>query len=488
MLNPLPRTCGSGARLACVPLALAALMSGCAVYEPLPVASSPTASSPAATAPQQSAYRAVRASELLGRTARNQHGDLLGRIEDVIVQMDSGQVRYAVVRARDGGPLHALPVHGLATGPGEQVRIDLASRNLADFAAWSAWPGMQDVGYWSEVDRRAGFTPVQPGHGYDRYTDLRGKLVVDNRNVHLGRVEDLVIDAGADRIHYAVVGLEQGVPGGARLVAVPVHGFALPRAGTNRLALTLDAGRLSQFETFDAARWAQLNDPTYVARVERHFVAAFPAAAAALFDQLDTNRDGFLSRAELAPLQRAGTERYLLPGSLRATPTFRALDRDGDGFLTQAEAGPLLASGGAAFQRLDANADGFLSMAEAAPLVAGAGAPGTEGLTFAELDRDRDGFVNRAEAAALLPVPAVVTQQVVVQPVVTFEALDVDRDGYLNRAEAATVLQRTGDVTAFDRFDTNRDGFLSRAELDVLLQHTAVGATGGAAASGALRP
>ena len=126
-------------------------------------------------------------------------------------------------------------------------------------------------------------------------------------------------------------------------------------------------------------------------------------------------------------------------------------------------------------------------MAEAGPLLSRAGGEPGDGLTFAELDRDRDGFVNRQEAAALLPVPAIVAQQVTVQPVVTFEALDVDRDGYLNRAEAATILQRTGDATAFERFDTNRDGFLSRAELDLLLQHTAVGATGGAAASGAVR-
>ena len=465
--------------LRAAPLVLCAVLTACATPDPYvqTTAAVPLAATPAA-------YRALRASDLVGRVVRNQYGDTMGQVDDLIVQLGGGEVRYLVVAAN--GRLHAVPAHGLQTSGAGELRIDVPSRNLGEYASWTTWPDVNNVAYWSGLDRRAGYVPVQPGHGYDRYSELRGKLVVDNRNVHLGRLEDLVINAGADRIHYAVVGLEQGAPGGARLVAVPLHGFALPREGANRLALAIDANRLPQLETFDAARWAQLNDPAYVAHVDRYFVTAFPQATAQIFDQLDANRDGFLSEAELAPLQRAGTNRYVVHGGLREAPTFHSLDANRDGFLTQTEAAPLLAQG-ADFRQLDRNGDGFLGMAEAGPLLSRAGGEPGDGLTFAELDRDRDGFVNRQEAAALLPVPAIVAQQVTVQPVVTFEALDVDRDGYLNRAEAATILQRTGDATAFERFDTNRDGFLSRAELDLLLQHTAVGATGGAAASGAVR-
>ncbi len=466
-------------RLAAVPVACITLVTGCATYEsyPEPVAASASLPTPAT----MHNYRAVRASDLIGRAVRNQNGEYLGRLEDLVVQMGDGAVRYAVVNAGSADQrLYVLPVHAMRNGTGSEVVIDLAKPRLADHRSFTRWPAMQDIAYWSQLDRVSSFAPVQPGHGYDRLSDLRGKLVVGASGEHLGRIEDFVINTSTDVLHYAIVGLEPGRAGGGRLVAVPIHAFAYPREGVNRLALTVDAGRLVQLETFDGARWAQLNDPRYVAHIDRYFVTVFPAGSPALFEQLDTNRDGFLSRAELAPLQMAGTDRYVLHGSMGHAARFHALDRDGDGFLTRSEAASL----GIEFTRYDTNADGFLSMAEATPIFGAMRSGQVAGITFDQLDRDRDGFVNRAEAAALMPSTTVVTQQAAVQPVISFEALDIDRDGFLNRMEAATLLNRTGGAAAFDRHDTNRDGFLSRSELDVMLRQQNVGGTSGQPAQG----
>jgi len=462
-------------RLALVPVACLSLLSACATYEsyPAPVATSASLPTPATLQD----YRAVRASDLIGRTVRNQNGEYMGQVRDLVVQMGTGEVRYAVVTAGGDPRLYALPIHSIKAGSGNDIVVDLPRPRLADFRSWTQWPDMHDAAYWNELDRVSGFRPVQPGHGYDRLSELRGKLVVGANGEHLGRVEDFVINTSNDAVHYAIVALDPGRPGGGRLVAVPLHGFDFPREGVNRLALRIDASRLAQLETFDAARWAQINDPTYVTHIDRYLVSAFPVSGSSLFEQLDTNRDGFLSRAELAPLQMAGTDRYALRGPVGDAASFRAFDRDGDSFLNRSEAQPLLR--GDDFARYDTNGDGFISMAEAAPLLGAAGSISASGLTFDQLDRDHDGFVNRAEAGALIPPATVVTQQVVVQPIVTFDALDVDRDGYLNRAEAATLLNRMGGSAAFDRYDTNRDGYLSRAEMDALLRQQNVGGTAG---------
>src|SRR5687768_9411858 len=69
------------------------------------------------------------------------------------------------------------------------------------------------------------------------------------------------------------------------------------------------------------------------------YVSGGPAAGTAVsdFDRLDTNRDGFLSRAEAQSLN--------LPATSPAMPTeaagdmFRRLDMNGDAFLSRAEAG-----------------------------------------------------------------------------------------------------------------------------------------------------
>lgn len=460
-------------RLAVMPVACLTLISACATYESRPGPIATSASLPTPEALQN--YRAVRASDLIGKTVRSQHGEFMGQVQDLVVQMGPGAVRYAVVAA--DRRLYALPVHTIKAGTGNDIVIDLPKPRLADYRSWTRWPDLHDYAYWNELDRVSGFSPVQPGHGYDRFSALRGKLVVGANGEHLGRIEDAVINANTDVVHYFIVGLEPGRAGGGRLVAVPLHAFAHPREGANRLALRIDASRIAQLETFDAARWAQLNDPTYVTHMDRYLLSAFPAAGSSMFEQLDTNRDGFLSRAELSPLQMAGTDRYVLHGAIGDAAAFRALDRDGDGFLNRSEAdGALRSRPGESFARLDTNGDGFLSMAEAGRLFGPDTPVHASGVTFDQLDRDRDGFVNRAEATALMP-PSVVVQHVTVQPVVTFNALDVDRDGHLNRMEAATLLNRMGGEAAFTRYDTNRDGFLSRAELDQLLREQNIGGT-----------
>lgn len=194
----------------------------------------------------------------------------------------------------------------------------------------------------------------------------------------------------------------------------------------------------------------------------------------ALFDRLDTNRDGFLSRGELDPLRMA--ERAA-PLSIESTEAaFHRLDVDRDGFLSRIEAEATLSTvPGATFDRIDANRDGFLSMAEAEPHLRWLGTRGPHATWFDTLDTDRDGFLTRTEAEPLLRSTRLVAGRYEVGPfpLVSFDRLDTDRNGFLSRTEAAAILAHPAH---FDRFDTNRDGYLSRAEADAMFR-SGVGAT-----------
>ena len=381
-----------------VALASLCLLFGCASHE-----------RSARRTHEAGAYRTVRASTLIGRAASDQRGQALGHVTDFVVQLGSGAVRYAVVAGHGMDRLvHAYPAKGMTLGDGGTVVLHLLGPRPADYPSWNAerWPSMQDIAYWDRLDRAAGYAPVEPDHGYDRCSRLVGRLVVDVKGVHVGRVQDLAIDAADDRVQYAIVALAAGPEGGGRLVAVPLDGFAFPREGTNRLALKIGSTRLAELPTFDAVRGQQLGNPGYDARVERDFAAALPAAHGDLFDRLDTNHDGFLSPAELAPLRLAGTDRYALYGRSDVKAAFRSLDRSGDGFLDEAEAAPILGSHPhATFLRHDINRDGFLSLAEATPLLRSAPSLQGDAKTFAELDTNHDGHLSRSEAAALLGQP-----------------------------------------------------------------------------------
>jgi Ca2+-binding EF-hand superfamily protein len=191
-----------------------------------------------------------------------------------------------------------------------------------------------------------------------------------------------------------------------------------------------------------------------------------------LFDRLDTNRDGFLSRAELEPV---GVQSNASVDS-GATAMFHRLDTNGDGFLSRGEAQATLAAiPGASFDAADADRNGFLSLSEAMPHLRWLESRNARTVvSFERYDVNGDGFLSRTEADPLLRYVQVNDGRYAVTAPMTFDQLDINRDGFLSRAEAASLAG----AATFDRYDANRDGFLSRSEADPLFRPS-VGATPG---------
>jgi Ca2+-binding EF-hand superfamily protein len=142
------------------------------------------------------------------------------------------------------------------------------------------------------------------------------------------------------------------------------------------------------------------------------------------FVDLDSNRDGRLTPAEWH-------------GS---TVVFDALDANGDGLLTREEALGANVTGQSEFKSLDVNGDGDVARSEWQWNAA----------AFDRLDANRDGRLTLQEfenSAAIVP-----PQQT------AFRSLDVNGDGVI----ASTEWQ--WNVAAFNRLDTNRDGRLTPQE------------------------
>jgi Ca2+-binding EF-hand superfamily protein len=203
----------------------------------------------------------------------------------------------------------------------------------------------------------------------------------------------------------------------------------------------------------------------------------------AWFDRIDTNRDGYLSRGELAP---HGVVTGVPAPIESAAAAFDRLDTNRDGFLSPLESGNVFAPvPGGSFAAFDSNRDGFLTRSEAIPHLQWLESRhAANGISFEAFDRNADGFLSRSEAAPLLRDSRMAARRPIGAPLAanSFERWDLDRDGFLSRTEAAAALG----PLVFDQYDSNRDGFLSRGEVEPALA-SGVGTTGastGATVSG----
>jgi sporulation protein YlmC with PRC-barrel domain len=108
------------------------------------------------------------ATSLINRRVRNSAGENLGKIEDLIVDPQTGRIEYAIVSfggvLSAGSKLYAIPWPALGTSAsGDDVlfNADLEMLDRAPAFDRDNWPNMTDPGWRRRVDDYYRVTPVQ---------------------------------------------------------------------------------------------------------------------------------------------------------------------------------------------------------------------------------------------------------------------------------------------------------------------------------------
>lgn len=80
--------------------------------------------------------RLMRATQLMDKEVRNRQGAEIGEIEDLLVDLDEGTVRYAVVEV-EAGPAREeaalVPPHLISRGPGEDLWLEMDAGVLRQY-------------------------------------------------------------------------------------------------------------------------------------------------------------------------------------------------------------------------------------------------------------------------------------------------------------------------------------------------------------------
>lgn len=280
-------------------------------------------------------YRAFRASHLVNKKVENPAGENLGEIEDLVINLNNGDVRYAVLQFGGvmglGDRLFAIPVSELKFSSTDKDKIVLnIDKSRLEHAKYletdqNRWP--KDWNAWDDIATVSGSPVTTPsdenGRAY-RATELMGKKVEDPAGKKIGEIKDMVIDLHNQKVHYTVLGFDPSIVSPDKLISFPVTAFKLDPT-KDKLVLDMPKEKLTEMPGFAANEWPDINDPAYVSEMQRD-LQAYPnvESPAEMFVRLDVNKDGYLSMEE---------------ASLRASVknSWTRLDQDHDDRVSQAE-------------------------------------------------------------------------------------------------------------------------------------------------------
>lgn len=238
---------------------------------------------------RQGQMREMLASRLIGMKVQGAQGEKLGEVEDLAVDLKSGQVRYAVL-AVDPGFLSAermvpVPVKELRTAQdGDRLVYQKADKEQLEKRAVNRSDWNDDfVGNaqrMASLDESWGM-PKSSGGPLMRANNLLDKEVQNKAGENIGEIEDLVINMDRQQVHYAMLEFERSWLKPEKTVAVPLNAFSRPSGGSDELVMDVNQAKVKDMKGLTREQRRHPNDPDVVAVVERHIVFLKPEASTA---------------------------------------------------------------------------------------------------------------------------------------------------------------------------------------------------------------
>ncbi|MEO5715813.1 MAG: PRC-barrel domain-containing protein [Luteolibacter sp.] len=237
---------------------------------------------------------AAKASEIMGMTVKNYQAQVIGKVEDLAVDVESGRIVQVVISS--GGfigidkVLSAVPPsafhHEIAA---KVLRLDADKEMLRDAPDFdlSRWADFNDSDHLARIYHHYheegafgfisyddaviyGMIPMTRLMHVQNATELMGALVRNSKNEVLGQVKDILLDMGAGRIVAVVVSSGGFLGMGDELSAFPPTALKFTE---DRKHLLLDANKemLVAAPHFKSNEWPDFAEPLYTSGIYRAF-------------------------------------------------------------------------------------------------------------------------------------------------------------------------------------------------------------------------
>jgi sporulation protein YlmC with PRC-barrel domain len=228
----------------------------------------------------------MRASELLGKEVRNQQGQELGEIEDVLVDVSTGRVQYAVLSFGGfmdmGDELFTFPLSAFDRSQrGEQLVLNVSSEQLQKAEGFDEenWPVYgRDKDFFDRVQNLFGGQPAPDVTSQARLNSMRlsnmmGQDVSDRSGEYVGEIENVVVDMGRGRISYVLMEFDRDGTPNDKLIPLPMSALAAPTREGQDVILKVAREHLDRRMDVDRNNWPNLNDQAYQRNMDRYITS-----------------------------------------------------------------------------------------------------------------------------------------------------------------------------------------------------------------------
>lgn len=236
------------------------------------------------------ASRWQKADDLIGKKVVSATSEDLGKLEDIVVDANSGRILYGVLSFGGfmgvGDKLFAIPWRSLSLGADAKAfTLNVEKERLKGAPGFDKkqWPNFADekwatttyeyynqIPYWRsdakpETDRsrvsyrdRWNYRPVL----WQKASDLTGKDIHNTKNEDIGRISDLIIDPDHGRALYGVLSYR------ARLFAIPWNALTLSSDG-KKFVVNIDKQQLTDTISFTKDNWPNFTDSGWATETHR---------------------------------------------------------------------------------------------------------------------------------------------------------------------------------------------------------------------------
>ena len=134
---------------------------------------------------------------------------------------------------------------------------------------WAGSPaGAQEVR--SKVVTKSRANAFEFPSRWDKASELLSRKVTNNANEHLGKIEDIVIDADSGRILYAVLSFGGFLGVGDKLFAIPWEALKL-NEDRKCFILGIEKERLQNAPGFDKDNWPDMANPRWSENIYNYY-------------------------------------------------------------------------------------------------------------------------------------------------------------------------------------------------------------------------